>query len=456
MAKRFNPNRKPANLGVAFVQKIVDEMDCVWRPTPNDDVGLDGEIELGKDGAATARLIKVQVKSGKSYLHKETATRFEFIAKPDDLEYWSRANLPVILVVYDPEKGEGYWKHIQRFLSDNPGSITKARNIPFSKRKDRLVVGTFVQLCNLVFDDEAELTNFLKNKVKEPIYSNLLAVVEYPETLYHFQLSESRLAELFAEPAVAVFPKDIVPHGNGYIAFRDPRQIGSKVASAVIANTVETESSLQYLQNPNTRNKIVGIWNYSLTNYLLTLELLQKDMNRFYFPPEKGGKPREVQWTSPHRTPTRTVAYPYTGKQSQKVMFWVHHSIWANFRNVGGDWFLKMEPGYVFTRDGKSFIQSSDAGALSTSRMSQERNYQVINHLYFWAWYLKHSGTEIRIPCGSQHLVVDSELAHGVANFGIGTDKKTLSTILSADYDLNWGDLEDDTTEGKNKSGNEE
>src|SRR5260221_2260580 len=159
MAKKFNPNRKPANLGVAFVQKIVDEMDCVWRPTPNDDVGLDGEIELGKDGAATARLIKVQVKSGKSYFHKETATRFEFIAKPDDLEYWSRANLPVILVVYDPEKGEGYWKHIQRFLSDNPGSITKARHIPFSKRKDRLVVGTFVQLCNLVFDDEAVSTN---------------------------------------------------------------------------------------------------------------------------------------------------------------------------------------------------------------------------------------------------------------------------------------------------------
>jgi hypothetical protein len=456
MVKKFNPYRKTANQGVAFVQKIVDEMDCVWRPTPNDDVGLDGEIELGKDGAATARLIKVQVKSGKSYFHKETATRFEFIAKPDDLEYWSRVNLPVILVVYDPEKGEGYWKHIQRFLSDNPGSITKARHIPFSKRKDRLVVGTFVQLCNLVFDDEAELTNFLKNKVKEPIYSNLLAVVEYPETLYHFQLSESRLAELFAEPAVAVFPKDIVPHGNGYIAFRDPRQIGSKVASAVIANTVETESSLQYLQNPNTRNKIVGIWNYSLTNYLLTLELLQKDMNRFYFPPEKGGKPREVQWTSPHRTPTRTVAYPYTGKQSQKVMFWVHHSIWANFRNVGGDWFLKMEPGYVFTRDGKSFIQSSDAGALSTSRMSQERNYQVINHLYFWAWYLKHGETEICIPCGSQHLVVDPELAHGVANFGIGTDKKTLSTILSADYDVNWGDLEDDTTAGKSQSGDEE
>lgn len=427
-------------------------MDCVWRPTPNDDVGLDGEIELGKEGEATARLIKVQVKSGKSYFHNVTASRFEFVANPEDLRYWSNANLPVVLVVYDPEKREGYWKHIQGFLSQNPGSLTKARRIPFSRRKDRFVVGAFVQLCNLIFEDEAELTNFLKNRISEPIYSNLLSVVEYPETLYHFQLSESRLVELHSEDAVVNFPKDFVAHGNGYIGFRDPRQPDSKLTSAVISNTVETESSLQYLQNPSTRNKVVGIWNYALSNYLLTLELQQKDKNRFYFPPEKGHTAREVQWASPHRTPTRKVAYPYTGQQSQNVVFWVHHSLSASFRNVGGDWFLKLEPGYVFTRDGNTFIHSSDAGALTTSRMSQERNYQVINHLYFWAWFLKHGANEIRIPCGDQYLVVDPDLANGVANFGIGTDKKTLTTILNADYDLNWGDLEDETKIRKNAS----
>ena len=74
MVKYFNPNRRPANQGVAYVQKIADEMDCVWRPTPNDDVGLDGEIELGKDGAATAMLVKVQVRSGSSYIRHRTGT----------------------------------------------------------------------------------------------------------------------------------------------------------------------------------------------------------------------------------------------------------------------------------------------------------------------------------------------------------------------------------------------
>src|ERR1700687_5284160 len=67
MVKQFTPQRKAANQGISYVQKIVDEMNYVWRPVPNDDVGLDGEIELSKDGTATAKLLKAQIKSGSSY-----------------------------------------------------------------------------------------------------------------------------------------------------------------------------------------------------------------------------------------------------------------------------------------------------------------------------------------------------------------------------------------------------
>lgn len=429
-------------------------MACVWRPTPNDDVGIDGEIELGKEGTATGQLIKVQVKSGPSYLRNANRLRFDFSATPDDLQYWSGANLPVILVVYDPEKNEAYWKAVQQLLLENPGPTNKGRLIPFSRRKDRFVVGTFVQLCNLVFADEAELTNFLKNRITEPLYSNLLPVLEYPETLYHFQLSESKLAEMHSENTL--FPDDVIAHGNGHMSFRDPRLPGSRLAGALLPGTVEPDRSLEFLHNPNTRSKVIGLWNDALAKYLLSLGLQQRDKARFYFPPEKSDKVRELTWTSPLRTPTRKVAYPYLGQQSQKIMFWVHHSLKSKFKNVGGEWFLILEPGYVFTRDGHTFIQSTDAGALSTSRMSQERNYQVINHLYFWAWFLGKGTAEIRIPCGTQNLVVQPELANGVANFGIGTDKKTLTAILNSDYDLNWSDLERETKAPTTESGEEE
>jgi hypothetical protein len=40
-------------------------------------IGIDGEIELVEDRAATAKIIKVQVKSGPSYFRKEDQRSFE-------------------------------------------------------------------------------------------------------------------------------------------------------------------------------------------------------------------------------------------------------------------------------------------------------------------------------------------------------------------------------------------
>src|SRR5580704_3272713 len=134
MPKRLNPNRRTANQGVTYLQSIVDEMGCIWRPTPNDDVGLDGEVELGKEGTATGLIIKVQVKSGKSYIANAKGNNFDFLASRDDLEYWGSANLPVILLVYDPERSEGYWKHIQQYLKEHPEVAEKPHRIKFSRR----------------------------------------------------------------------------------------------------------------------------------------------------------------------------------------------------------------------------------------------------------------------------------------------------------------------------------
>lgn len=440
LAKHFNPQRKTANLGVAYVARVADEMDCVWRPTPNDDVGLDGEIELGKGGAATGHLIKVQVKSGKSYIVRPRAATFEFLAEEDDLQYWETANVPVILVVYDPERKEGYWKPIRDYVAEHPEVKTKPHSIVFSRKRDKFQAATFLQLCGLAYPDEAELTVFLKNKISEPIFANLLPVCEYPEKVFSFQLAEKRLEEI--DLPDNYFTEAIAAHGHGYLSFQDPVGPGSPVRSAVISQSVEFEPTLAYIRNPQTRSKIVGLWNGALNRYLRTLGLQQKDRHRFYFPPLPQDQPREVQWASVKRTPTRSVAYPYAGKKSGQTSFWVHHAIRAEFREVGGEWFLKLTPAYVFTKDGWKFIQSSDAGALSTSRMSQERNYQVLNHLYFWSWFLRQGDEYVSVPCGSQLLVVSGDLASGIANFGLGTDKKTLSAILNADYDVNWSELE--------------
>ena len=65
-------------------------------------LGIDGEIELcvertdGDGRVGTGKIVKVQSKSGSSYVTKNTATSFEMPTRRSDLEYWTKVNVPVI------------------------------------------------------------------------------------------------------------------------------------------------------------------------------------------------------------------------------------------------------------------------------------------------------------------------------------------------------------------------
>src|SRR5262249_6578189 len=118
--KKWTQQETTANLGIAKIYQVVISMGFIWRPTANSDVGIDGEIELVEDRAATAKIIKVQVKSGASYFRKEDQRSFELHASTDDLEYWRLANNPVLVAVYHPEKDSLFAVHIQGYMEAYP------------------------------------------------------------------------------------------------------------------------------------------------------------------------------------------------------------------------------------------------------------------------------------------------------------------------------------------------
>ena len=101
--KKWTQQDTTAHLEIAKIYRFVTDMGYIWRPTANSDVGLDGEIELVEDRAATTKIIKVQVKSGPSYFRKEDQRSFELHASTDDLEYWRLANNPILVSMYTVE-----------------------------------------------------------------------------------------------------------------------------------------------------------------------------------------------------------------------------------------------------------------------------------------------------------------------------------------------------------------
>lgn len=97
--------------GVAGVQQIVvSRLGWLFREQPTDDFGIDAQIEVVERGAATGRLIAVQIKSGSSYFNEPEPDGWWFRVNADDLDYWLDHSLPVAVVLYDPSSETAYWE----------------------------------------------------------------------------------------------------------------------------------------------------------------------------------------------------------------------------------------------------------------------------------------------------------------------------------------------------------
>src|SRR5438105_5038806 len=90
--KTVPPSKFQEWKGLDRISAAVHEMKCIFREITKDDYGLDGEIEViapKQDGTGyetTGGIIKVQAKSGESYVKQDTATGFITPIEKSDLE----------------------------------------------------------------------------------------------------------------------------------------------------------------------------------------------------------------------------------------------------------------------------------------------------------------------------------------------------------------------------------
>jgi len=98
--------------GVIAVAKIInDEFGWILRPQVHD-YGIDAHIEIITDGLPTGKIIAVQIKSGPSYFSREDADGIVFRGKLEHLDYWLKHDLPVIVILYEPETGNAFWQTV--------------------------------------------------------------------------------------------------------------------------------------------------------------------------------------------------------------------------------------------------------------------------------------------------------------------------------------------------------
>jgi hypothetical protein len=115
--KKRKKNVKIEKAGIIAVEAACLPLDLIWRPIVDEDVGVDGTIEIAVGDFPTGKIVGVQVKSGESYFRSATDATFTFYADQDDLKYWKSLSIPLFLLVHDPSDGVVYWKEISSHLA---------------------------------------------------------------------------------------------------------------------------------------------------------------------------------------------------------------------------------------------------------------------------------------------------------------------------------------------------
>ncbi len=114
-----NESRELILVGHAFA--IAGEAGQIFRPTPNSDWGIDGEIEFkNEQGEASGKRLYLQLKSGDSYLHTRKSDGKEIftIKKPRHAEYWRSQAYPVMLVIRTSD-GQIRWMNVTDYLKQH-------------------------------------------------------------------------------------------------------------------------------------------------------------------------------------------------------------------------------------------------------------------------------------------------------------------------------------------------
>jgi hypothetical protein len=117
-----------ASTGIHHIAKVVNQANCIFQSIDQqNDVGLDGYIELIVDEHATGCCLAAQVKSGASYCKDGD---WEIPSDSKHVTYWKSHLLPVCGIVYDPASDSARWVDITAAVRDADPSRGMTIKIP--------------------------------------------------------------------------------------------------------------------------------------------------------------------------------------------------------------------------------------------------------------------------------------------------------------------------------------
>ncbi len=432
MSPKFVPPSKFQELkGLDRISQTVHNMQCLWREISKSDLGIDGEIDVleprpdGPGAQATGKIIKVQAKSGQSYIKQDTPDGFFSPVSKDDLELWYGANYPVIFIVYHPADDKLYWKDIKEYVRNTPSVFQTPTRIIFDKSQDEFASKNRDRLLKIAHVSPPRVS--LENQ--ERLFSNLFLVQRSPSQLWGApaltNLDYSLIQDILHSRNLFV-PPFCVTRGMLF-SFTDLNNPNCTLREFCDVEKIAPGNAKDWWSNSDTRRDYVSMLNRLLRMHAYHCGLkYNKEFKRFYFPRENSDDfAFKKTWTNARTKATDervVVAYYEYGFDH----FWRHLAADLNFKYIGTSWYLQIVPKYFFTGDGDRPWNSEKVGSYTTRQKARERNQHVMNHVLFWATTLSQGSTSIKIELDRQPiLIVERMPMVGIAGFSITDDPAT-------------------------------
>ncbi len=151
--------------GVSTVQRIVyKDLGWIFREQTVADFGIDAEIEVAGQKYPTGKMIAVQIKSGSSYFSNATEEGFTFSFDEKHKKYWLGHVLPVVVLLYHPDRQECIWEVVNEFTVKKTSGkgyklvIPKEKQFGESKKIELLILAYSQNITDLAEDiDELDV-----------------------------------------------------------------------------------------------------------------------------------------------------------------------------------------------------------------------------------------------------------------------------------------------------------
>lgn len=278
------------------------------------------------------------------------------------------------------------------------------------------------------------------DKVDEKLISNLLPVLELPQFVYGAPTPLRKKSELHELSNTKSHPPFLLRSGRLF-TFSNLGDDDSPFSLVTDRDQVDTQPFRNWFATEN-QNWAVELLNLHLKEsaYKRYLRFDGKG-HRFFFVPYQN-KPKKIGWCVGGKPACREVTTPHTatrlnseGAKERYQYGWRHQGIQANFIHLPMGLFLRIEPTWLLTKDGKEPRGGPRVGPILSHWLNQERNGQILRSIRFWSLVLARGKSEICIPTGQEPIRIGLTPARGLLGYGIICDSVDFDRLINAEME---------------------